>query len=233
MTKGIGRELVKKLAALDANIIAVSQTQSKLDSLKDELKDKSSITTVRVDLGSWKETESKLSELCKNVDFLVNNAGFSHSYAVDEITEEGLDRIYSINLKAPINLIRMVARGMKERKFGSIVNVASVAGIAALDDHLAYGSSKAALDMVTKISAKELGPYNIRVNSINPTVILTDMSIQHWSEPTRRATMISKIPMGRFVEIHEAVEPIIFLLGDGASMINGVQLPIDGGFVAC
>lgn len=229
---GIGRELTIKLAKLSAKVIAISQTQSKLDSLKDELKEYE-VTTVQVNLANWDETCQKLGKICEDVDFLVNNAGYAQGLVpIIDQTEEELDHTLAVNLKAPINLIRLVGPGMKERRFGSIVNISSVAGIAALDGHLAYASSKAALDMVTKISAKELGPFNVRVNSINPTVVWTDMGRLGWSEPAKKEAMISKIPLGRFVGVDEVVGPIIFLLSDQSAMINGVMLPIDGGFVA-
>lgn len=230
MVLGIGRALSVRLAALGATVIAVSQTQSKLDSLKRELGD--SVITLCVDLSNWNETDNKLRDLCKTVDYLVNNAGYASNFDVEHQPENELDKILAVNVKAPINLIRLVATGMKERKFGSIVNVSSVASIAALDHHLAYASSKAALDMVTQISAKELGPFNVRVNSVNPTVVWTDMGRSHWEDPEKKDRMTSKIPMGRFVEINEVVEPIIFLLSSSSSMINGIKMPIDGGFVA-
>lgn len=188
--------------------------------------------TVTVDLSSWKETEVNLISLCKNVDFLINNAGYSYECPIDQVPEDELDRTFNINLKAPINLIKLVSGGMKERKFGAIVNVSSVAGISALDEHVAYGSSKAALDMVTKVCAKELGPSNIRVNSVNPTVVWTKMGIESWSDPKKTETMTSKIPLGRFAEVKEVIDSIVFLLSNNSSMINGITLVIDGGFVA-
>lgn len=148
------------------------------------------------------------------------------------MTEADIDNILNVNLKAPINLMRLVSPGMKERKFGAIVNVSSVASLAALKGHIVYSASKGGLDMVTKVGAYELGPHNVRVNSVNPTVVLTPMSDEYWSEPTKKAEMTSKIPMGRFVEIDEVVNPIVFLLSDSASMMNGTILPIDGGFIA-
>lgn len=230
--KGIGRELVKKLLELGASVVAVGQTQSKLDSLRDEVGEVKKLETISVDLGDWNETRAKISEVGKRIDFLVNNAAYAHNSAIDQVPEDELSKILDVNIKAPINLIGLVVGGMKERRFGCIVNVSSVAGIAALDEHVAYASSKAALDMVTKVSAKELGPFNIRVNSVNPTVVWTRMARQHWDDPEKKSAMISKIPMGRFVEVREAVEPIIYLLSDYSSMVNGITMPIDGGFVA-
>jgi len=96
-----------------------------------------------------------------------------------------------------------------------------------------YCGTKGALEMVSKVMALELGPKNIRVNCVNPTVVLTDMGRLGWSEPSKANAMLSKIPLGRFAEVNEVVEAVLFLLSDKASMINGVFLPVDGGFLAC
>lgn len=210
-------------------MIAVSQNERKLRDLQEEFE---GIEIVSVDLSNWIEAEDKLAKYSEKVDFLVNNAGCSYVCPVDQVEEGELNKIIDTNLKGPINLIRLVAKGMKERKSGCIVNVSSVAGIVALDDHVAYAASKAGLDMVTKVCAKELGPYNIRVNSVNPTVVWTEMGSERWSDPVKKSEMLSKIPIGRFVEVNEVVEPIVFLLSQRSSMISGITLPIDGGFVA-
>lgn len=209
--------------------MAVSRSKENLDSLV-KLNDK--IEIVQVDLSDWNETKEKLRVWTDKADILVNNAALSDEILIGDITEADIDRMFDVNYKACVNLIQMVSQGMKERKSGSIVNVSSVSGLAAFNGHCIYGSTKSALDMLTKISAKELGPYCIRVNSVNPTVVWTDMGKQFWQDEKKKSEMMSKIPAGRFVSIDECVYPIIFLLSDFASMINGVQLPIDGGFSA-
>lgn len=228
---GIGLELVIKLTSLGTHVIAVSQTKAKLDALKERLGD--TITSVCVDLADWAQTEEKLAFVRKqDIDFLVNNAGYSYTAPLDEIPEKEIDRIFAINVKAPIHLTQMVAKRMRERSRGSIVNVSSVASLAAVDDHVAYAASKAALDMVTKCCSKELGSSQVRVNAVNPTVVWTEMGQKHWSEPTKKAHILSKIPMGRFVEVREVVDPIVSFLGKEMSMITGVTVAIDGGYSA-
>ena len=227
---GIGRSLVHSLVKLGTHVVAVSQTQEKLDSLKEDLGDQ--IDIVCVDIGNWEETRTKVRPFCNDVDYLVNNAGYGYCATVEETTEDEIDRIFNINFKGPLNLIQLVAPRMKERKFGSIVNVSSVAGLLAIREHVAYGASKAALDMVTRVGSLELGPANIRVNSVNPTVVWTKMGSEYWGEPSRKEQALSKIPMARFVEVREVIDPILFLLSNESSMINGVSLPIDGGYAA-
>ena len=135
---------------------------------------------------------------------------------------------------ATINVGQMVAKNMVEHKrMGSIVNVSSQAAKAALIDHTAYGASKGAVDQATRNMALELGPYGIRVNSVNPTVVKTEMGVRIWSEnPEEEAAMKAKIPLGRFAEVNEIVDVILFLLSDKSTMISGANVPIDGGFLA-
>jgi NAD(P)-dependent dehydrogenase (short-subunit alcohol dehydrogenase family) len=101
-----------------------------------------------------------------------------------------------------------------------------------LDDHLSYSASKAALDAVTRALCVELGPFGIRVNSVNPTVTLTPMAVMAWSDPVKREPALKAIPLQRFAEAAEVAAPILFLLSDAASMISGVCLAIDGGYMA-
>lgn len=214
---------------MGAKVIAVSRSKSTLETLKSQCP---GIVTVDVNLDNWTETQNRLKVYVSNVDLLVNNAGTSNSELVGDIREDSIDTMFGVNYKATVNLIQLVVQGMKERRYGSIVNVSSVSGMSALDGHCVYGSTKSAMDMVTKIAAKELGKFNIRVNSINPTVVWTDMGKSFWSDEKVKQEMISKIPMGRFVKVEEVVDPILFLLSESAGMINGVLLPVDGGFTA-
>lgn len=224
---GIGRELVERLVRLGTKVIAVSQTQSKLDSLKEELGDL--VVPVACNLADWDETEAKVKPYCDSVDFLINNAGYAHMKPIEEIPKEEVDKILNINVRAPILLCALVSKGMKERRNGVIVNVSSVASMKAEDRHVPYAASKAALDMITSCCALEFGPYNIRVNSVNPTLVWTDMAKINWNDPKARSALLSKIPLNKFVEIREVIDPIIFLLSNQSSMISGANIPIDGG----
>uniref|UniRef100_A0A8B9HIF1 Dicarbonyl/L-xylulose reductase n=1 Tax=Astyanax mexicanus TaxID=7994 RepID=A0A8B9HIF1_ASTMX len=101
-------------------------------------------------------------------------------------------------------------------------------------EHIFNGSAtKGALDLLTRVMALELGPHQIRVNSVNPTVVMTDMGKIGWSDPVKAKTMTSRIPLGKFAEVEDVVNSILFLLSDKSAMTNGVTLPIDGGFLAC
>ncbi|XP_061564430.1 L-xylulose reductase [Cololabis saira] len=235
--KGIGRATAVSLASRGAKVIAVTRTQEDLDSLVEEVP---SITPVLLDLGDWGATDRALRDLGP-VDLLVNNAATANLQPFLEVDPDSFDQLFSVNVKAVLHVSQIVARGMKARASGgSIVNVSSQASQRALKDHTVYcdlispsGATKAALDMLTKMMALELGPYQIRVNSVNPTVVLTDMGRLGWSDPEKSRTMKTRIPLGRFAEVDDVVNSILFLLSDQSSMTTGALLPVDGGFLAC
>jgi NAD(P)-dependent dehydrogenase (short-subunit alcohol dehydrogenase family) len=104
--------------------------------------------------------------------------------------------------------------------------------LVALADHAAYCASKGALDQLTRVMALELGPHQIRVNAVNPTVTLTAMGAMAWGDPAKGDPMRAKIPLGRFAQPRDVAHAVAYLLSDHADMIHGATLPIDGGFTA-
>ncbi|XP_072882191.1 L-xylulose reductase-like isoform X1 [Hemitrygon akajei] len=227
--KGIGRATAKALLACGAEVIAVTRTQSDLDSLVQECP---KMLTICVDLGNWEATENALKDVGP-VDLLVNNAAVSILEPFLEVTQEAVDKTFNINVKAVLHVGQIIAKGMKCRgSGGSIVNISSQASQRALKDHALYCASKGAVDMLTKVMAFELGPHKIRVNAVNPTVVMTAMGRIAWSEPVKASGILSRIPMGRFAELEDVVNAIIFLLSDKSAMINGVTLLVDGGFLS-
>jgi NAD(P)-dependent dehydrogenase (short-subunit alcohol dehydrogenase family) len=166
-------------------------------------------------------------------DGLVNCAGIALLERAVDTTAASFDRVMAVNARGAVLVAKHVARGMIEaRRAGSIVNVSSQAALVALDDHLSYSASKAAMDAVTRALCIELGPFGIRVNSVNPTVTLTPMAVMAWSDPVKRDPALKAIPLRRFAEPIEVAVPIMFLLSEGASMVSGVALAIDGGYTA-
>ncbi|XP_034188912.2 L-xylulose reductase [Osmia lignaria lignaria] len=227
--QGIGRDIALRLSQYKAQVIALSKTKKNLEKLCAE---DPRIQSVCVDLRDWDATKRAVQSVLP-IDLLVNNAGVAHLKPFLDATPEDFDSIFAVNVKAIMNVSQVVARNMIERKVpGNIVNISSQASQAALKDHAVYCSSKGAVDMLSKTMALELGPYNIRVNTVNPTVIMTEMGKLGWSDPDKARTMLSKIPLGRFGEVSEVVDAVVYLLSNRSSMINGVTLPVDGGFLA-
>lgn len=226
---GIGRDLVKELVNVGANVIGVSRSAGPLNEIKEELKGKS-FQAVRLDLSDWNQTRETLGKLDVNLDGIVNNAGVAIIKPFEEQTEFDFDQCMNINIKACFNVIQSLLPKLNDG--ASIVNVSSLASLSAIQGHSVYSASKAALDALTKNLAIELGPRKIRVNSVNPTVILTRMGRENWSDPLKAEPMLQRIPLRRFGEVKEVVDPVIFLLSDKSSFINGTCLPIEGGMLA-
>ncbi|XP_007957754.1 L-xylulose reductase [Orycteropus afer afer] len=227
--KGIGRSTVQALHAAGAQVVAVSRTQADLDSLVRECP---GINTVCVDLGDWEATEQALHGVGP-VDLLVNNAAVAVLQPFLEITKEACDVSFDVNLRAVIQVSQIMAKSLIARGApGAIVNVSSQASQRALANHGVYCSTKGAMDMLTKVMALELGPHKIRVNAVNPTVVMTPMGQANWSDPQKARAMLDRIPLGRFAEVGHVVDSILFLLSDRSGMITGSTLPVDGGFLA-
>ncbi|XP_028990454.1 L-xylulose reductase-like [Betta splendens] len=228
--KGIGRATALALARCGAKVVAVTRTQADLDSLMEECP---SITPVCVDLADWDATEAALQDIGP-IDLLVNNAARISLQPFLEVTPDQFDQLFSVNVKAALHVSQIVARGMKARGAGgSIVHVSSQAALSAVREFAVYCATKGALDMLMKVMALELGPHKIRVNSVNPTVVMTDMGRLAWSDPKKAEPLMSRIPLGHFAEEEDVVNSILFLLSDKSNMTNGITLPVDGGFLAC
>lgn len=227
--QGIGRALAIKLTEMGAQVFALSRTKIHLDSLKAECP---AITTVCVDLSNWDDARQAVSALTP-IHLLVNNAAMASLDPVLDAKPEDFDASFNINVKSVMNVTQVVAGDLVARKQkGSIVNVSSQAGQRALKDHLIYCSTKGAVDMMTKVMALELGPKGIRVNAVSPTVVMTAMGKIGWSDPAKAGPMIARIPQGRFAEVEDVVNAVVYLLSDQSDMVNGHLLPIDGGFLA-
>ncbi|MCX7012743.1 MAG: glucose 1-dehydrogenase [Candidatus Sumerlaeota bacterium] len=226
--KGIGREIAGLLARCGARVIALSRTQADLDSLRAEI----NCETIAADLADASAAR-EAAVRAGRVDLLVNNAGISIPQPFLDTTVEAFDRTMAVNVRAAFLVTQVVARGMIERgKGGAIVNVSSQASMVALADHTAYCASKGALDQLTRMMALELGPHQIRVNAVNPTVTLTPMGEMAWGDPAKSGPMLAKIPLRRFAKPKDVAHAVAYLLSDQADMIHGAMLPIDGGFLA-
>jgi L-xylulose reductase len=225
---GIGGATVRQLRAAGAEVIASGRN---IDGLV-ELADETGCRSLPFDL----ESEESIREALEGLDLwgVVNCAGFGGEIATPMDTDISIfDKVISINARGALLVTKYASQTMvRLGKGGAVVNVSSQASLVGLKGHISYGSSKAALDNITRVSALELGQYGIRVNSVNPTVVMTEMSAFYWGRPEIGDPLLKAMPLGRWATEDEIAAPIVFLLSDGASMISGVSLPIDGGFTA-
>ena len=225
---GIGRALSLRLAELGAEVIALSKTQANLDSLA---KENPSIKTVCVDLTDWDASREAVGNLVP-IHLLVNNAATALLSPMLDATPEDFDMSFNLNVKAIMNVTQVVTADLITRKQpGSVVNLSSQAGQRGIRDHLIYCATKAAVDSFTKTMALELGSKGIRVNAVCPTVVMTEMGKIGWSSKEKAASMIARIPQGKFAEVEDVVNAIVYLLSNSSDMVNGHLLPVDGGFL--
>lgn len=225
-SSGIGRAVAVRLAQSGAAVTAVGRNAAALDALHAE----AGCTPLVIDVGDAAALERALATL-PAFDLVVNCAGIALLESALDLQAESFDAVMAVNARAAALVAArcgkaMIAAGVR----GSIVNVSSQAALVALDAHLCYCASKAAMDAITRSLCLEFGPHGIRVNSVNPTVTLTPMAAEAWADPAKSAAALRNIPMGRFAEVEEVVAPVLFLLSGGASMVSGVALPVDGGY---
>ncbi|RJT41491.1 SDR family oxidoreductase [Mesorhizobium waimense] len=223
---GIGGATVRHLVRANAKVIAAGRSREALDAIAKE----TGCRTVTFDLAS----EDEIRDALKGLDLwgVVNCGGFGGEIATPMDTDIAIfDKVITINARGALLVTKYATQQMvRIGKGGAIVNVSSQAALVALEGHISYGSSKAALENITRCSALELGKYGIRVNSVNPTVVMTPISSGHWSQPHVAEPFLKQMPLGRWATEDEIAGPIVFLLSDAASMITGISLPIDGGY---
>ncbi|PIE07573.1 MAG: short-chain dehydrogenase [Rhodobacterales bacterium] len=226
---GIGGATVRQLAARGAEVIASGRNREALAALAAE-------TGCRV-LPFDLESEDSIRAALDGLDLygVVNCGGWGGEIATPMDTDISVfDKVMQINARGALLVTKYASRSMiRLGRGGVFVNVSSQASLVALKGHVSYGSSKAALDNITRVSALELGPHGIRVNAVNPTVVMTPMSAWYWGREDIEGPFLAAMPLGRWATEDEIAAPIVFLLSDGAAMISGVTLPVDGGFTAC
>ncbi len=226
---GIGGATVRRLVEAGADVVASGRSKEALDKLATE----TGCRSLPFDLTSEESVRAALDGL--DLWGVVNSGGFGGEIATPMDTDIAVfDEVIRVNARGALLVTKYAAKSMiRLRKGGAIVNVSSQAALVALPGHISYGASKGALENITKVSALELGKYGIRVNAVNPTVVMTPMSKWYWGRPDIGPPFLEKMPLGRWATEDDIAGPIVFLLSDAASMITGVSLPIDGGYTCC
>lgn len=185
----------------------------------------------RLDLTDADAIAATVSEIgeAMGIDILVNNAGLGMVGKAEEQSIEEWDLTHAINLRAPWLMARAAFPWLRRSGRGRIVNLASQAGIVAIDEHAAYGSSKAGVINLTRVLALEWARHGITTNAISPTVVETPMALVGWSgEKGERAK--AEIPVGRFARPTEIAAAAMYLCSDLAAIVNGENLVVDGGY---
>lgn len=236
---GIGKEIARKLASEGANLTLVDLNEEAVQSVAAELNlEKDRVLTVKADVSKEADVKNYVDQTMATfgrIDGFANNAGVEGPAKIlEEITEQDFDFVYSINVKGAFYGLKYVLPIMKQQQTGSIVNSASVAGLIGSPNMMLYNSSKHALMGMNKVAALEAAPYNVRVNTVNPGVINTQMMRQIESKVAPEAAEAARsayqdaVPMKRYGEPQEVANVIAFLLSDEASYVSSSSYTIDG-----
>ncbi|BBY86704.1 GolD/DthD family dehydrogenase [Mycolicibacterium tokaiense] len=218
---GIGAAIASALAAKGATI-AVADLSDPSDGSR-------GFHCNVADPESVRQTVDAVIEAHGRIDILVNSAGIARLAPAEELSQQFWDDTIAVNLSGTFQMSQAVGKHMLAAGRGVIINMASQAATVAIDEHVAYCASKFGVVGITKVLAAEWAGRGVRVNSISPTVVLTDLGIKAWDNPKGEA-LKKLIPTGRFAYPDEIAAAAVYLASDAAGMVNGADLVIDGGY---
>jgi 3-oxoacyl-[acyl-carrier protein] reductase len=232
---GIGKGIALLLAQVGARVVVnYSKSDEKAQQVVGEIVGEGGkASAVKADVAQSEEVKRLVDSCIEDygrVDILVNNAGILPFGAIEEITDEMLEKVFRVNLFGAFYCCREVVPIMKKQKYGKIVNITSIAGQRGDNTTAAcYGSSKGALSVLTKSLARQLGPFGINVNAVAPHAIITPM-MDYWSEE-KRNEMKQRIPVRRLGTSRDVAVAVLFLVSDEAHYITGQILNVNGGYL--
>jgi NAD(P)-dependent dehydrogenase (short-subunit alcohol dehydrogenase family) len=233
-SKGIGEAISRLYAASGAKVVINSRRQEELDQLTDSITSNGgNCTGIAANTGDREACRimiDKVVSLHGGIDILVNNAASNPVYGPVIACEEwAFDKIMNINVKAPFELSKLVYPIMKQRGGGSVINISSIAGHTPDDGLGIYSVSKAALNMLTKVTAKEWGSDKIRVNAICPGLIKTKFSEALWQNEKWLNHFVKLTPLGRMGTVEEIACMALFLGSEASAYCTGTLFTADGG----
>ena len=235
--KGIGRACAIALAEAGANLIIISRTQKDLNEVSKKIKKlKSKCKTYVCDITNYNQIKNIINKIPK-IDILINNAGNNIPEHFTKVKTKNMEYLVRINTIATFNLAQLCALKMiktKNRKKigGAIVNMSSQMGHVGGPIRSVYNMTKFGLEGLTKGMSIDLAKFNIRVNTVCPTFVVTPMTKKFLKNKKFKRETLNNIPIGRFAELSEVASAAVFLASDAASMITGTSLLVDGGWTA-
>ena len=235
-SRGIGRAIAEVFAREGATVVICGRKQTALDEVTTQLKGLSlpgKVLPMACHVGKLEELERLVDSTNREfgkIDIVVNNAGTNIAQGPGiEMDDAQFDKMVEVNLKSAYRLTRLVAAGMCQRGSGSIINIASIAGLRPQFHGLLYSMTKAAMIMMTQSYAVELGPLGIRVNAIAPGLIQTVLSEFYWKDETKWQQMLTRQPIKHLGQPMEVAEVALLLASDASSYLTGQTLVVDGG----
>ena len=235
--KGLGRACALALAEAGANLIIISRTQKDLDQVARIVKKfKSKCKTYVCDITNYNDLKNIINKQSR-IDILINNAGTNIPEHFTKVKTKNMEHLVKLNTIAAFNLaqlssIKMIKTKNRKKIGGAIVNMSSQMGHVGGRIRSVYNMNKFGLEGLTKGMAIDLAKYNIRVNSVAPTFVVTPMTKNFLKNKKFKRDTLNSIPLGRFAEMSEIASAVVFLASDAASMITGTSLLVDGGWTA-
>jgi len=234
-TKGIGAAIASAFEDTGASLILTGTHQEQIDDLNGQnlLQGKKHIRWLHVDFSSTESTASFVKTIAQvpRIHVLINNAGTNRISKIDQVLEEDIDLLLSINLRAPILLCKSISQTMKKMNYGRIVNIASIWSTITKSGRAVYTASKSGLVGMTRTVAIDLAPYNILVNAVSPGFTNTELTKTSLSTEERES-MSNLIPIGRFAEPKEIAKTVLFLSSSWNTYITGQNIVVDGGYTS-
>jgi NAD(P)-dependent dehydrogenase (short-subunit alcohol dehydrogenase family) len=233
-SRGIGRAIAELFAREGASVVICGRKQEPLDQVTQQISGLAGrIVPIACHVGRLEDLERLVDRVTREfgqIDILVNNAGTNIAQGPAlEMTDAQFDKMVEVNLKSAYRLTRLVAPGMCDRGSGSVINIASIAGIRPQFQSLLYSMTKAALIMLTQSYALELGPRGVRVNAIAPGLVETTLSEYYWKDEGRFNPLMERQPIKHLGQPMEIAEIALMLASGGASYLTGQTIVVDGG----
>ena len=235
-TSGIGRALVDGLVQAGADVVASSRRDAEVEATAKAI-EAAGKRTLRVpcDVAERASIQKLHDEVIREfgkVDILINCAGRTKRTPTIDVSEDEFDVIMDTNLNGTLRACQVFGRSMIERKYGRIINIASLTSFVALYEVAAYAASKAAVASLTKSLAIEWAKHGVNVNAIAPGVFRTALNQKLLDETGRGREFLTRTPMGRFGKVEELAGAAVFLASEAASFVNGEIIVVDGGFLS-
>ncbi|MCI0659475.1 MAG: SDR family oxidoreductase [Acidobacteria bacterium] len=235
--KGLGRVIAQALAEAGAEVAVASRNEADCLQAAKEIAESTNrrATGFALDVTDADKVlrlKTDLENGFGHIDILVNNAGINIRGPIEEISEADFESVISTNLTAPFLCSKVFGPSMCERGWGRVINLGSIMSVVALSGRVTYASSKAGILGMTRALALEWARRGVTVNAICPGPFATDMNKQLLNDPAKYQDFVSRIPMGRWGELHEISGVAVFLASDAASYVTGSALFVDGGWTA-
>jgi NAD(P)-dependent dehydrogenase (short-subunit alcohol dehydrogenase family) len=235
--KGLGKVIAMALAEAGADVVISSRTLGECQATAQEIARATGRKTyaVAADVSKIGEVAGMFAAAkaaIGPIDILVNNAGINIRGPAPQLKEADWDAVVDINLKAPFLCAREVMAGMCERGWGRIINLGSIMSVIALAERAPYSAAKAGVMGLTRVLALETAGKGVTVNAICPGPFATEMNKPLLADPVKYNAFVSKVPMGRWGELHEIAGAALFLASDASSFVTGTGLFVDGGWTA-